>query len=209
MSGAMWSVIKSSAHRTPMVGCGLYPEVPDPYNDRITSIGAQNRVNFMIKVFVAVLAVLGAWTLMAKLRKLPPHQQRKQLLKYGGWVLLGALLFMVLTGRAHWIVAVLGAMVPLMRFLIGLGFQMLPLLRGRRQAQPHTPPPAAQGMTVAEALATLGLNDKAKPNEPLDRATVITAHRRLMQKLHPDRGGSDYLAAKINEAKDVLLKSLH
>lgn len=64
-------------------------------------------------------------------------------------------------------------------------------------------------MTVAEALATLGLNDKAKPNEPLDRATVITAHRRLMQKLHPDRGGSDYLAAKINEAKDVLLKSLH
>src|SRR5690625_7851446 len=87
MSGVMWSVIKSSAHRTPMVGCGLYPEVPDPYNDRITSIGAHNRVNFMIKVFVAVLAVLGAWTLMAKLRKLPPHQQRKQLVKYGGWVL--------------------------------------------------------------------------------------------------------------------------
>lgn len=53
-----------------------------------------------------------------------------------------------------------------------------------------------------EALAILGLS------EPYTKDDVIKAHRKLMQKLHPDRGGNDYLAAKVNRAKDVLLKSL-
>ncbi len=54
-------------------------------------------------------------------------------------------------------------------------------------------------MTRAEALRVLGLGTEPTPDQIKD------AHRALMQKVHPDHGGSDYLAAKINQAKDFLL----
>ncbi len=73
---------------------------------------------------------------------------------------------------------------------------------GDFQAQPgggEGAPQAGGRMSRAEALAILGLEEGASDED------VAGAHRRLMQKLHPDRGGSDYLAARINQAKDCLL----
>jgi hypothetical protein len=54
-------------------------------------------------------------------------------------------------------------------------------------------------LSEKEAYEILGLEANA-PKED-----IIKAHKRLMQRLHPDRGGSDYLAAKINAAKDKLI----
>lgn len=54
-------------------------------------------------------------------------------------------------------------------------------------------------MTEQEALAILGLQ------AGVSKRKIISAHRGLMKKYHPDQGGSDYLATKINEAKDVLI----
>ncbi|MEQ8936393.1 MAG: DnaJ domain-containing protein, partial [Amphiplicatus sp.] len=62
-----------------------------------------------------------------------------------------------------------------------------------------TPAPRAQ-MGADEAASVLGVGADA------DADAIKAAHKKLISQLHPDKGGTDYLAAKINEARDVLVK---
>jgi DnaJ-class molecular chaperone with C-terminal Zn finger domain len=70
---------------------------------------------------------------------------------------------------------------------------------GRSESGKSEARTASGAMPREEALAMLGLTPDAT------EAQIREAHHRLMLKLHPDHGGSDYLAARLNEARDVLL----
>ncbi|MGZ5901210.1 MAG: DnaJ domain-containing protein, partial [Reyranella sp.] len=71
----------------------------------------------------------------------------------------------------------------------------------RNSRQPHGSAPRGprSDMTREEALAVLGLAEGASEDD------IKAAHRRLIQRMHPDVGGSADLAARINRAKDALL----
>ncbi len=150
------------------------------------------------------------------------------------WLVIGGIaLFLMLGGlrafeRASvttvksllaWVAALAGLSLTLLLVLSGRGpaaFVALSLLyplarewwRARRPAAPFSPgaappppppPPPRGGMSRAEAFEVLGLAPGA------DEAAIQLAYRRLMRTAHPDSGGSDWLAARINQARDVLL----
>jgi hypothetical protein len=119
-----------------------------------------------------------------------------------------------------WIAAFGGIALTSLLLLSGRGPQALaglvmvgPLLwRGWRQINSSvspglggsagTPPPRRPSSTMgqAEAYEVLGLRPGATAEQ------VQSAHRRLMRMAHPDTGGSDWLASRINQARDVLLR---
>lgn len=240
----------------------------------------------MIREVGLIVLIVGLWFGIRWLVRQPRQVQWKWMAGLAVIVLLG----LAVTGRLHWIFALVAAIVPFIRRMLGL-ISYLPMLKGllhrfrdpppdfsfNRQASMETrflkveldpatgqlggeikqgahqgrklqdlsqpeltallreysrqDPQSAQllaaylqrsgqtgwqdhyspgdagqkrrgdrgGLSRQEAYAILGLDEGASEDE------VIEAHRRLIQKLHPDRGGNDYLSAKINQAKTTLL----
>ena len=123
-------------------------------------------------------------------------------------LLVAGLGVLAATGRLHWLAAVGAALLPFLRRSFVL-LRYLPFLgrlyaRYRQQRGGYEQAGGARSgaadMTRAQALAVLGLQADAT------RDQIIDAHRHLMGKIHPDKGGSTYLAQQLNEAKRVLLR---
>ncbi|MCU7611096.1 DnaJ domain-containing protein [Anaplasma capra] len=91
----------------------------------------------------------------------------------------------------------------LMRGFVGEDFttifnRILSEMQGRAQGTGATRP-GGNCLSRCEALEILGLSDNATPEQ------ITSAYHRLMKFAHPDRGGSEYFAQKLNQARDTLL----
>ena len=121
--------------------------------------------------------------------------------------LVVALAFLAATGRLHWLAAAGAAILPFLRRSLGLLFRFFPFLsrllsifrQQRRTGGTSGGARRGAAMSREEALKVLGLGADASRQE------VIDAHRRLMAKNHPDKGGSTYIAQQLNEAKQTLV----
>lgn len=105
---------------------------------------------------------------------------------------LSLALLLILTGRA-------GAALSALLLVGPLLWQRLEARRAARPTPRATPPRTPPPMSRQEAYEVLGLRPGATE---LD---IREAHRRLMRGAHPDAGGSDWLATRINQARDILL----
>lgn len=235
----------------------------------------------LIRLLLAGAVLFAIVALVRRANQQNPAERRKTYITLVVTVVAGALVLLSLTGRVHWIGALIGALLPFVRKAFPLLVRLVPFLAHQRKAGAasrgattgnqsavdtpwlhmsmdhdsgaldgevtqgafagrqlnqlsldelkqlyvdcqsdadsidllntylthrfgkdwnHSQNHAGTGaMSREQALSILGLKEGAS------RDDVIKAHRSLMQKLHPDRGGNDYLAAQINLAKDVLL----
>lgn len=163
---------------------------------------------FVIIVALAAIAYL-AWF---KIKKAKGEEKKKLII----WSLAGAIIvvlgFLAITGRLNFITAAITGLIALVPKALQL-LRYLPILNYFRQhaktsaqqnqnqgsGQNHRSASQASKMSQKQACDILGIKENATKEE------IIMAHKRMMQKVHPDRGGSDFLAAQINQAKDTLL----
>ncbi|WP_193164460.1 DnaJ domain-containing protein [Microbulbifer hainanensis] len=162
----------------------------------------------MARIILLLAVGIIAWLAWQKFQSSNAREKRKLLLQY---LLIGLALVAVLaamTGRLHWVGAAVAVLLPVLGRILQWLTRHLPWLAPllakhaqARQEQRSSTTENGPHLTRDEACKILDVPADASDEE------IIAAHRKLIQRLHPDRGGNDYLASRINAAKELLLKT--
>ncbi len=143
-------------------------------------------------IIALLLAGLGAGWLLLRLARGGEETKNVTLLKLVVWLGLAAALFAARLWPLAFMVLVAAG-----------GVMAIEAWKNKTIAEDKransTPVAPQKTMTEDEALAVLGLS------QATDAEKIKAAHKKLISQIHPDKGGTDYLAAKINEARDILL----
>lgn len=163
----------------------------------------------MIRIYLVLAIIILVFFAIRQFLKLPAERISRGIKKTVWLALLIAVFFLAATGKLNWLFALLGILIAFMLRILPFILRYIPQLRslwmafGRNKNQSSSSKHNnhyTKAMTRDEAYEVLGLDSSASKKD------IIMAHRKLIQKLHPDRGGSDYLASKINLAKKILLE---
>ncbi|RAU20189.1 hypothetical protein CU669_19740 [Paramagnetospirillum kuznetsovii] len=155
----------------------------------------------VLRLLLVCAALFGIWLALKWFSKTSPAKAKKALIAVGLGLLVAAGVALVVTGKLAGLFAVAAGLAPWVARAMrvhGLwrGFQRM---TGQKPSAPPPPPDSSTVMTPAQAYEILGLAPGA------DEEAIKEAHRRLMRANHPDAGGSTWIAARLNQARDTLL----